>query len=173
MFNLQLFAAEAVQGSKIIYLFRVLKDAATKEACAMAFTTENSRSKSKDSDTVVTKDGPMRTPGASEVEITATALLAVGDTLAEQLEDAMDNDEIIQIWEVNLAEKGTAEGTFKGRYFEGYLTEFELSSSAEDHAEYSVTFGINGSGEKGDVTVTAAQQEVAQYVFKDTTATGA
>lgn len=173
MFNLQLFAAEAVQGSKIIYLFRVLKDAATKAACAMAFTTENSRSKSKDSDTVVTKDGSMRTPGASEVEITATALLAVGDTLAEQLEDAMDNDEIIQIWEVNLAEKGTAEGTFKGRYFEGYLTEFELSSSAEDHAEYSVIFGINGSGEKGDVTVTAAQQEVAQYVFKDTTATGA
>lgn len=173
MFNLQLFAAEAVQGSKIIYLFRVLKNAATKAACAMAFVTENTRTKSKDSDTVVTKDGSMRTPGASEVEISATALLAVGDTLADELETAMDNDELIEIWEVNLAEKGTAEGTFKGRYYRGYLTEFELSSSAEDHAEYSVTFGINGSGEKGDVTVTAAQQEVAQYVFKDTTAAGA
>lgn len=173
MFNLQLFAAEAVQGSKIIYLFRVLKDAATKAACAMAFVSENTRTKSKDSDTVVTKDGSMRTPGASEVEISATALLAVGDTLADELEDAMDNDELIEIWEVNLAEKGTANGTFKGRYYQGYLTEFELSSSAEDHAEYSVTFGINGSGAKGDVTVTAAQQEVAQYVFKDTTAAGA
>lgn len=173
MFNLQLFAAEAVQGSKIIYLFRVLKDAATKAACAMAFVSENTRTKSKDSDTVVTKDGSMRTPGASEVEISATALLAVGDTLADELEDAMDNDELIEIWEVNLAEKGTANGTFKGRYYQGYLTEFELSSSAEDHAEYSVTFGINGSGAKGDVTVTAAQQEVAQYAFKDTTAAGA
>lgn len=172
-FNLQMFAAEAVQGSKIIYLFRVLKDAATKAACAMAFTTENTRSKSKDSDTVVTKDGSMRTPGASEVEITATALLAVGDTLAEQLEDAMDNDELIEIWEVNLAEPGATDGTFKGRYYQGYLTEFELSSSSEDHAEYSTTFGINGSGAKGDVTVTAEQQEVAQYVFKDTTVAGA
>jgi TP901-1 family phage major tail protein len=173
MFNLQLFAAEAVQGSKIIYLFRVLKNAATKAACAMAFVSENTRTKSKDSDTVVTKDGSMRTPGASEGEISATALLAVGDTLADELEDAMDNDELLEIWEVNLAEKGTAEGTFKGRYFQGYLTEFELSSSAEDHAEYSTTFGINGSGAKGDVTVTAEQQEVAQYVFKDTTAAGA
>jgi TP901-1 family phage major tail protein len=172
-FNLQMFAAEAVQGSKIIYLFRILKDAATKAACAMAFVSENTRTKSKDSDTVVTKDGSMRTPGASEVEISATALLAVGDTLADELEEAMDNDELIEIWEVNLAEKGTTSNTFKGRYYQGYLTEFELSSSAEDHAEYSVTFGINGSGAKGDVTVTAAQQEVAQYVFKDTTAAGA
>lgn len=174
MFNLQLFAAEAVQGSKIIYLFRVLKDAATKAACAMAFTTENSRSKSKDSDTVVTKDGSMRMPGEAEVEITATALLAVGDTLAEDLEDAMDGDELIEIWEVNLAEPvGTGNNKFKGRYFQGYLTEFELSSSAEDHAEYSTTFAINGEGVKGEVTVSAEQQEVAQYVFKDTTAAGA
>ena len=174
MFNLQLFAAEAVQGSKIIYLFRVLKDVATKAACTMAFTTENTRSKSKDSDTVVTKDGSMRTPGSSEVEITATALLAVGDTLAEELEDAMDADDLIEIWEVNLAAPvGTGSNKFKGRYYQGYLTEFELSSSSEDHAEYSTTFGINGDGVKGDVTVSAEQQEVAQYVFKDTNATGA
>jgi hypothetical protein len=86
----------------------------------------------------------------------------------------MDNDKIIEIWEVNLAAPvGTDGNKFKGRYFQGYLTEFELSSSSEDHAEYSTTFGINGGGVKGDVTVTAEQQEVAQYVFADTTATGA
>lgn len=39
--------------------------------------------------------------------------------------------------------------------------------------EVSLTFGVNGTGEKGDVTVTAAQQEVAAYVFTDTTKTGA
>jgi TP901-1 family phage major tail protein len=177
MFNLQLFAETAaktaVQGSKIIYLFRILKDAATKTACAMAFVTENSRSKSKDADTVATKDGSIRTTGATETEITATALLAVGDSLAEELEDAMDTDELIEVWEVNLAEKGTGDNKFKGRYFQGYLTEFELSSSSEDHAEYSTTFGINGAGAKGEVTVTEEQQEVAAYVFKDTTAAGA
>ena len=169
MFNLQLFAAEAVQGSKIIYLFRVLKDAATKAACAMAFTTENSRSKSKDSDTVVTKDGSMRTPGASEVEITATALLAVGDTLADELEDAMDNDELIEIWEANLEEPVDGEDNkFVGMYFQGYLTEFEKSSSAEDFVECSLTFGINGSGVRGNVSVSVEQQEMAVYVFEDT-----
>ena len=173
MINLQLFA-EAVQGKKIIYLFRVASKASTDGAKAMAFTTENERTKSKDADTTMTKDGSIRTPGATETEITATAILAKGDTLADDLEEAMDNDELIEVWEVNLEEPADAgENKFKGTYYQGYLTEFSLTSSAEEHAEYSTTFGINGTGAKGDVTVSAEQQEVASYVFKDTEATGA
>lgn len=170
--NLQLFA-EAVQGLDIVYLFRRLSAAATKDAVIMAFTTENERTKSKDADSVATKDGAIRVPGATEVEITATAILAKGDALAEELEEALDNNELMEIWEVNLAEPSGTEGKFKGRYFQGYLTEFSLSSSAEDHAEYSTTFAINGSGVKGDVTVSAEQQEIAAYVFADTKKTGA
>ena len=167
------FFAEAVQGKNIVYLFRPLSKAATADAVAMAFVTENEKSKSKDADTVATKDGSIRIPGATEIEITATALLTKGDTLIADLEAAMDNDEIIEIWEANLDEAGTAEGTFKGTYYQGYLTEFTLTSSAEEHAEYETTFAINGNGAKGDVTVTAEQQEVATYVFKDTQKTGA
>ena len=163
---------EAVQGKKIVYLYRVKSEAATNDAVALAFTTENERTKSKDSDSTVTKDGAIRTPGAAEVEITATSILAKGDTLVEKLEDALDNDEIIEVWEVNLAEEGT-EGKYKGRYYQGYLTEVSLSSNAEDHVEVSLTFAINGAGAKGDVTVTAEQQSVAEYVFTDTAKTGA
>lgn len=177
-FNLQLFADDtaaktAVDGKNIIYLFRVLSKSATTNAVAMAFTTENERSVSKDSDSVVTKDGAIVIPGEPEIEISATALLAKGDTLADELQDAQLNNDLIEIWEANLDEPGTAEGTFKGRYYQGYLTEFTLSSSAEDHAEYECTFAINGKGAKGDVTVTAEQQEIATYVFKDTQSTGA
>lgn len=171
--NLQLFA-EAVQGKQIIYLFRVLSKEAEEDATVMAFTTENERTKSKDADSVATKDGAVRVPGVTEVEITATALLAAGDDLSEKLEDAMDKDELIEIWEVNLAEKSSGgSGKFKGRYFQGYLTEFSLSSESEDHAEYSVTFAVNGIGVKGDVTVSAEQQEIATYAFADTQKTGA
>lgn len=172
-FNLQLFAAEAVQGKSIIYLFRPLSKASTQAAMAMAFTTENERTKSKDADTTATKDGSVRTPGATEIEITATAILAKGTDLAEQLETAMDADDIIEIWEANLEESSGTGGKFKGTYYQGYLTEFTLTSSADEHAEYECTFAINGTGAKGDVTVTAEQQEIAAYVFKDTTKTGA
>lgn len=172
-FDLQLFA-EAVSGKKIVYLYRIKSKAATADGAALAFTTENSRTKSKDADSTETKDGPIRTPGASEVEITATSILAVGDKLVKDLETAMDNDEIIEIWEANLAEP--AEGgsnKFKGSYYQGYLTEIEISSNAEDFVEVSLTFGINGNGVAGDVTVSAEQQEIAKYVFADTAKTGA
>lgn len=169
-FDLQLFA-EAVQGKKIVYLYRLLSDAATNAGTTLAFTTENSRTKSKDSDSTVTKDGAIRTPGAAEVEISATSILAKGDTLIGKLEDAMDSDSIIEIWEANLEEPAdTGEDKFNGRYFQGYLTEIEYSSNAEDMVEVSLTFGINGVGARGDVTVDAAQQEIANYVFTDTAA---
>ena len=45
----------AIQGKRIIYLYRILKDAATDDATALAFTTENERTKSRDADTTETK----------------------------------------------------------------------------------------------------------------------
>lgn len=170
--NLQLFA-EAVQGKKLVYLFRIASKAAEQAGTILAFTTENGRTKSKDADATVTKDGTIRTPSAAETEITATCILAKGDKTLDELEDAMDKDELIEIWEANLENKGEGENKFNGMYFQGYLVEFEKTSSAEDFVECNLTFGINGSGVRGDVTVTAEQQEVAVYVFKDTAKTTA
>ena len=172
-FNLQLFA-EAVAGKKIVYLFRILSKASTTDGTTLAFTTENSRTKSKDADSTVTKDGSIRTPGEAEVEISATCILSKDDTMIDELEAAMDNDEIIEIWEANLEEKAeSGENKFKGAYYQGYLTEIEKSSSAEDFVEVSLTFGVNGNGASGDVTVSTEQQEIAAYVFTDTKKTGA
>ncbi len=172
--NLQMFA-EAVQGKKIVYLYRVLSKAATNEGAALAFTTENGNTISKDADSTATKDGSIRTPAVAEVEITATSILAQGDTLIDELKAALNSDELIEIWETNLAEPGTDTnaGKFKATYYQGYLTELEKSSNAEDMVEMSLTFGINGTGADGYATVSAEQQEVANYVFKDTTKTGA
>lgn len=64
-------------------------------------------------------------------------------------------------------------GKFKAKYFQGYLTECEITSNAEDMVEVSLTFGINGSGVDGYATVSQEQQEMANYVFADTKKTGA
>ena len=166
----------AIKGNRIIYLYRILKDAATTDAKALAFTTENGRSKSRDADTVETKDGPIRTPGALESEITTTAIFSSeGDEMIRKMEDALDNSEKVELWEVNLDIPGETDdaGKFAAKYFQGYVTEFELTSSAEDHAEASLTFGLEGAGADGYATVSDEQQEIASYVFKDTEKTGA
>lgn len=172
-FDLQLFS-ETVAGKKIVYLFRPHSDAGTKAGTQIAFVTENGRTKSKDADSTATKDGSIRTPGAMEQEITVTAILSKGDTMIGTLEDCLDNDTLMDIWEANLDEPVDSKSNkFKGRYFQGYVTEIEQSSNAEDMVEESLTFGINGKGAKGDVTVTVEQQEAADYGFMDSTSLGA
>lgn len=176
MINLQTFAdaMEAVAGKKIVYLYRIHSKAAEKAGAQLAFVTENGRTKSKDADSTATKDGAIRTPSEAEVEITCTSILAKGDTMLDELEDAMDADELIDIWEVNLEEPASSgSNKFKGTYFQGYLTEIERTSNAEDMVEVSTTFGINGTGKRGDVTVTAEQQKAADYVFTDSVKAGA
>lgn len=166
----------AIQGNRIIYLYRILKDAATVDATALAFTTENERTKSRDADTTETKDGPIRTPGALETEITTTAIFSSeSDEMITKLEKAVDDSEKVEIWEVNLDKPGTSDnvGKFAAKYFQGYVTEFGSTSSAEDHAEASLTFGIEGTGADGYATVSDEQQEIASYVFADTEKTGA
>ncbi|MCI5569852.1 MAG: phage major tail protein, TP901-1 family [Lachnospiraceae bacterium] len=166
--KLQLFA-ETVKGKKIIYLYRIHEDAKTDTGKAIAFTTENSKSVSKDADSTVTKDGTVRTPNEAEIEISCTSILAKGDTMISKLADAMMEDKLIEIWEANLDEPAsTGNNKFKGTYYQGYLTSLEKTSSADGFVECSLSFGINGKGADGDVTVTTEQQEVAAYTFKDT-----
>lgn len=165
--------AEAVQGSRIIYLYRLLEEQATEDAFRIAFVTEDSISYSKDADSTVTKDGVIRTPSAVEIEKPMTCILAKGDVDIKKLKNAMLNDKVIELWEANLDEPVTGEeNKFYGTYFQGYITSYEKTSNAEDMVEIQMTVGVNGKGADGEVTVTDDQQEDASYVFVDTPATG-
>lgn len=169
-FGLQLFG-DTVSGKKIAYLYRLLKDAATSEATHVAFTTENGLNMSRDADVTETKDGPVRTPGAVETEITTAAILSVGDTMIDKLKNALISGEKVEVWRVNLAEPAEVEqNKFKATYYQAYVTEFEETSNAEDHVECSLSFGVEGTGVDGEATVTKLQQEMINlYGFADTT----
>ena len=158
-------AKVAAKGIDIILLFRLLKKSKEEAAWKLAFQTEHENTKTKDSDSVATKDGPIRIPGSLEIDFSATSILSVGDPYVDQLEEALDNDDIIE------AEKGTGDNAdkYKATYYQGYVTSFGKSPNAEDTVEVSLEFGINGKGAKGFATLTADQEEVVQYVFKDTT----
>ena len=107
--NLQLFAEEkleAVQGSRIIYLYRLFSKQTTEAAKNIAFSTENENTMSQDAESTATKDGSIRTPGAIEVELTGTSVMAKNSTLYSELKSAMHNSELVELWEVNLDEPG-------------------------------------------------------------------
>lgn len=171
-FDLQRFAdtADPVQGSKIFYLIRVLSKRTTKAADIIAFQSEGTTSRSKDADTVKTKDGVLRVPGALEVTHSLTSLVKKGDSIIQDLKDAQANDDPVEVWRVNYDEKGTDTNSTKyaAEYSRGYLTSIEESANAEDFAELSLEVGVYGTPVSGFATLSKDQEETVQYAFADT-----
>lgn len=161
---------ESVHGSKIIYMYRPLSEAKKSAALRLAFVKENGKTVSTDADTTQTKDGTLRSPSQAEIEITSTSVLASDDTMISLLEKAQLNNEKVEVWEINLDKPGTEDGKYKGTYYQAYVTEIEKSSPSDDWAEMSLTFGAEGKGAEGDVTVPQNMLDEAMYTFADTTA---
>ena len=158
----------AKKGIDSILLFRLLSDASKADGAKLAFQTEHSTEKSRDTNSVKTKDGVLQSVGGIEVSITATTIMAEDDELVAKLETAMDKGELVEVWEIekNAKKKGDK---FESVYYQGYLTSFKKTKNAEDLIELELEFAVNGTGVKGYATLNNSQAEVVQYEFSDTT----
>jgi len=159
----------AVTGKNLIYLYRLESEKATEDGTRIAFTTEDELSISADADATATKDGSVRGASVAELEKTCTSLMDADDEMLPKLKTAILNGSLIELWEVNL-DKPVSNQTnkYEGTYYQAYLSEFTTSSPADGNVEVSMTFGINGKGADGSVTVTASQHDDEQYTFVDT-----
>ena len=170
--DLQLFTAPTViEGKKIIYLYRLLKDAATKGGLNLAYTTENTSNFSRDSDNTETKDGPVGTPGSLETTVSATAVFSKGGDgmTPTEVRNALIAGEDFEIWEINTADAGTTTGKYNGLYMRAKCTSFELSSPAEDNAEADIEWKVYGTPQAGEVTYSDSSSSAA-YTFRDAVA---
>lgn len=159
--------AQAVKGKSQILLFRLLRDAASAKAAKLAFQTEHSTEKKRDSDVTETKDGSITIGKALEEEVPFTSIMAAGDPVVKLLETAINENEILEIWEVDITEK-TKGGKYPAYYRQGLLTELNKTANAEDLIEIEGTFATNGTAVQGEVTLSEEQENVVQYAFRDT-----
>lgn len=159
----------AKQGKDIILLYRLLSKATKEAAWKLAFQTEHSNEKTRDYNTTATKDGTIGSLAAIEYSLSATSIAANGDPHLDEMDKAFDDGEIIEVWEIDKAEKGS-DGKYKAKYLRAYLTSFSYEPNSEDVLELSMEFGVFGKPQKGNATLTEEQANVVQYVFKDTTA---
>lgn len=159
----------AKQGKDIILLYRVLSKATKEAAWKLAFQTEHSNEKTRDYNTTATKDGTIGSLAAIEYSLSATSIAANGDPHLDEMDKAFDDGEIIEVWEIDKAEK-VSDGKYKAKYLRAYLTSFSYEPNSEDALELSLEFGVFGKPQKGQATLTEEQANVVQYVFKDTVA---
>ncbi|QSR12815.1 phage major tail protein, TP901-1 family [Lactococcus sp. LG606] len=160
----------AKQGKDIILLYRLLSKATEEAAWKLAFQTEHSNEKTREYNTTATKDGAIGALAEVEYSLSATSIAANGDPHLDEMDKAFDDGEIIEVWEIDKAEKGTGENAdkYKAKYLRAYLTSFSYEPNSEDALELSLEFGVFGKPQKGYATLTAEQADVVQYVFKDT-----
>ena len=161
----------AKQGKDIILLYRLLSKATKEAAWKLAFQTEHSNEKTRDYNTTATKDGTIGSLAAIEYSLSATSIAANGDPHLDEMDKAFDDGEIIEVWEIDKAEKATLgldTGKYKAKYLRAYLTSFSYEPNSEDALELSLEFGVFGKPQKGYATLTTEQANVVQYVFKDT-----
>ncbi|WP_270745040.1 phage major tail protein, TP901-1 family [Lactococcus petauri] len=160
----------AKQGKNIILLYRLLKKAKDEAAWKLAFQTDHSSEKTRDYNTTPTKDGPVGALAEVEYSLSATSIAADGDSHIDEMDDAFDNGDIVEVWEIDKAEKGTGDNAdkYKAKYLRAHLTSFSYEPNSEDALELSLEFGVFGKPQKGYATLTDDQADVVQYVFKDT-----
>lgn len=156
-----------VMGVELILLFRDLDEAKTKPATKMAFQTEHSVEASRDSDTTATKDGSITSSATLEEEISITTIMARNDSTAEFIERALYDNRTIEVWEIDRKSKND-QGLYKAQYRQGKVTDYTRTANAEDPAEIEFTFATNGKRQKGFTPLSEEQEEIVQYVFRDT-----
>lgn len=137
----------AKQGKDIILLYRVLSKASKEAAWKLAFQTEHSNEKTREYNTTATKDGIIGSLAAIEYSLSATSIAANGDPHLDEMDKAFDDGEIIEVWEIDKAEKGS-DGKYKAKYLRAYLTSFSYEPNSEDALELSLEFGVFGKPQR-------------------------
>lgn len=128
---------EVAKGIDQILLYRILEEAGINPAAKLAFQTDHETSESKSSDSTPTKDGGVVSPGQLETEISATSILSKTDIMVKKLRDAMRNDKVVEVWEID---KGSA---VPGAFEVDTLTINTAPSTAGE-----ITITLNGVAEK-------------------------
>lgn len=152
---------ELISGKNVVLFFRERSKFKEEDGSRLKFLTEHSVSKEKESDTVITKDGPITTitDGETSFDITSLAYKNDDGTLAvwEELEDCFDRGVLMELWEVDITGVDDEHLDVKPTYYQGYLSEYEKSSPADSQVELTFTFIANGKGIKGEETLTPEQ----------------
>ena len=158
-----------LEGKYNVLLFRRLKDAATKAGAKIALQVQHTYSSKSNSNSSITKDGPLIAQGSPEKEYSFSFVAAKGDPLLAALEEAHDAGETVECWNPQIDPALLASGgKHPGTYSQGKITDISLDSPAEDYVKISMTYKVQLIPQKGDITITSEQAAALQYGFTDT-----
>ncbi|KRL40733.1 MAG: phage major tail protein, TP901-1 family [Liquorilactobacillus sp.] len=159
--------ATPIYGKDKILMFRLYEQRATAGATKLALQTQHSWKYDSKSDSTETKDGTINSPATTSVTLDIEAVASLDD-VNKFLEDAAKNSKLLEVWDINLADK-QADGKYGAKYGQGYLQSWEVPAEVGKLTTIKTTMNIDQLPVDGTATVTADQQNEIQYAFADTT----
>lgn len=153
-------------GKDKVLKFRLLKDEGGQEASHLALQIEHTISYDINANSKQTKDGQINFPGGLTTTITISAI-STRDEVNKMLRDSVLNQEVLEVWEIDLGAEPVG-NKYPAKYGRGILSNWEDPANVEDAAQFTTTFNVDGTLQDGLVTVTEAEKEQIQYVFRDT-----
>lgn len=155
--------SEQVQGIKRFLLYRIKGRAG--DAVKIALQTEHEATSDRESTATATKDGTKRSSGQIEQEVSATTLLS-SDGQVNDLKEAQEQDEIVELWDVNHIRNEETE-KYPATYYQTSVTSVGETAPSDAGVEVSLTFSVEEYGKRGETALNEAQEEVLQYAFTE------
>lgn len=159
---------EPILGRDKILMFRKYSET-EKAAARLALQVTHEIGKTRESTSVHTKDGAIVVPGGLETVISIEAISS-RDAVNLMLEEAVDNADLLEIWEIDFGATPPTEGKYPAKYGRGYLNTWTTPDNVDEHETISTEFTVVGALVKGEATITAEQAEQVAYAFKDVVA---
>ena len=170
--------AEIINGKDYLSFFRRYADRTKNDAAAIRFMTEVTVKLEKETDSTSTVDGNVSSvsDGDNTLDVKSIAY-RTGDAevieMWKQMREWFLNEEVVEVWNVDIKSGKENEGTHKVEYlvdyFQGKFTEFEMKSAADGKVELSYSYAIDGRGIWNHKDALSAEQELAvkaaQYAY--------
>lgn len=155
--------ATILQGIDTVAYIRPLKNQSTEAGELVPFRTSLDFDPKRDEKTTATSDGNVSKPGSLTTSLKWDMLNSISKVSDDIQNSLFDQDEL-EIWVVNR--KRVKDGKYFAYYMRGYVTENSNSNAVDDSSKNSVTFTIDGTPQRGWLTLPADAQAELDYVFR-------
>ena len=170
--------AEIINGKDYLSFFRRYADRTKNDAAAIRFMTEVTVKLEKETDSTTTVDGNVSSvsDGDNTLDVKSIAYRTKDAGVIEmwkQMREWFLNEEVVEVWNVDIKSGKENDGTHKMEYlvdyFQGKFTEFEMKSAADGKVELSYSYAIDGRGVWNRKDALTENQELAvkaaQYAY--------
>ncbi|MFP7153823.1 phage major tail protein, TP901-1 family [Weissella paramesenteroides] len=155
---------KTLQGVKSVLFARKHADAETKEMQLVPYQTSLTFDPSRDGDSTVTKDGAVNTSSSVETDLEVEFINNTA-AVSDELLQAIFDDELMDM-EIVRMDRSNASGEYEAWYMQGHVSEDSNDNDADDHSTRDVSFSVDGTPKHGWTSLTTAQQDDVDYVFR-------